>query len=91
VLKPAVREGGGSIESLRRAALGADLPMGSTIQGDGMKFHPPGHVMAGQNERSSPVVMQYENAQARVVWPTPIAAGPPVLPFPAASPFALRG
>lgn len=90
VLKPATREGGGSIDALRRAALGVDIPVGGTIQGYGVKFNPPGHVMAGQNERSSAVVMQYENARAKVVWPTAIAGGPPVLPFPATSPFALR-
>ncbi|HYF08266.1 MAG TPA: ABC transporter substrate-binding protein, partial [Acetobacteraceae bacterium] len=51
VLKPAVREGGGSIDALRRAALAVDIPVGGTIQGYGVKFHPPGHEMAGQNER----------------------------------------
>jgi len=90
VLKPAVREGNGSIEAIRRAAAGVDLPVGGTIQGHGLKFNPPGHVMAGQNERSSAVVMQYEAARAKVVWPTAIAGGPPVLPFPASSPFAAR-
>ncbi len=90
VLKPSVREGGGSIEALRRASLAVDIPVGGTIQGYGVKFNPPGHVMAGQNERSSAVVMQYEDARAKVVWPTAIASGPPVLPFPASSPFALR-
>ncbi len=90
VLKPAVREGGGNVESLRRAALGVDIPVGGTIQGYGVKFHPPGHELSGQNERSLAVVMQFENARARVVWPTAIAGGPPVMPLPASSPFALR-
>lgn len=89
VLKPAVRAGG-SIEAMRNAALAVDIPVGGTIQGYGVKFNPPGHAMSGQNDRSSPVVMQYEAARAKVVWPTAIAGGPPVLPFPASSPFALR-
>lgn len=90
VLKPAVREGDGSIQAMIRATQGVDLPVGGTIQGHGLKFNPPGHIQAGQNERSSTVVMQYENARAKVVWPTAISSGPPVLPFPASSPFALR-
>lgn len=90
VLKPAVRQGGGSIDALRQASLAVDIPVGGTIQGYGVKFHPPGHEMAGQNERSLAVVMQFDNARARVVWPTAIAGGPPVLPLPANNPFALR-
>lgn len=90
VLKPAVREGGGSIDALRRASLAVDIPVGGTIQGYGVKFHPPGHEMAGQNERSLAVVMQFENARAKVVWPSAIAGGPPVMPLPATNPFALR-
>jgi branched-chain amino acid transport system substrate-binding protein len=90
VLKPAVRDGDGSIQAMIRATQSVDLPVGGTIQGHGLKFYPPGHEMAGQNERSSTVVMQYEAARAKVVWPTAIASGPPVLPFPASSPFALR-
>ena len=90
VLKPAVREGGGSIDALRRAALAVDIPVGGTIQGYGVKFHPPGHEMAGQNERSIAVVMQFEDGRSRVVWPTAISGGPPVMPLPATSPFALR-
>lgn len=90
VLKPAVTSGDGSIAAMIHATQGIDLPVGGTIQGHGLKFYPPGHELAGQNERSSTVVMQYENARAKVVWPTAIASGPPVLPFPASSPFALR-
>lgn len=90
VLKPAVREGGGSIDAMRRAALAVDIPVGGTIQGYGVKFNPPEHEMAGQNARSVAVVMQFENGRSKVVWPTPIAGGPPVMPLPASSPFALR-
>ncbi|GGG29617.1 ABC transporter ATP-binding protein [Caldovatus sediminis] len=91
VLKPSVRRTGGlSADALREAALEVDIPVGGTIQGYGVKFVPPGNPMSGQNERSFPVVMQFEGGRGRVVWPTAIAGGPPVLPLPPSSPFALR-
>jgi branched-chain amino acid transport system substrate-binding protein len=91
VLAPAVkRTGGMSADALREAALAVDIPVGGTIQGYGVKFHPPGHPMAGQNERSIAVVMQFEDGKARVVWPTAIAGAPPVLPLPPGHAFALR-
>jgi branched-chain amino acid transport system substrate-binding protein len=79
-----------SADALREAALAVDIPVGGTIQGYGVKFHSPGHPMAGQNERSIAVVMQFEDAKARVVWPDAIASGPPVLPLPPGHAFALR-
>jgi len=91
VLKPAVlKTGGMSADALREAALAVDIPVGGTIQGYGVKFARPGTSMAGQNERSIAVVMQYENAKARVIWPTAIAGGPPVLPLPPNHGFAAR-
>lgn len=91
VLAPAVRKTGGmTADALREAALAVDVPVGGTIQGYGVKFNPPEDVMAGQNARSIAVVMQFEDAKARVVWPDAIAAGPPVLPLPPTNPFALR-
>ncbi|MBW8270853.1 ABC transporter substrate-binding protein [Caldovatus aquaticus] len=91
VLKPAVRKTGGmSAEALREAALAVDIPVGGTIQGYGVKFAAPGTPMSGQNERAFPVVMQFENARGRVVWPTAIASAPPVLPLPPSSPYAAR-
>ena len=59
-----------------------DIPVGGTIQGYGVKFNPPGHAMAGQNARSSPVVMQYNANDTYIVWPTPIKTKEPVLPLP---------
>ena len=38
--------------------------------------------MAGQNERSSPVVMQYIDGQTKIAWPTAIRTVDPVLPLP---------
>ncbi|MBX6373777.1 MAG: ABC transporter substrate-binding protein [Acetobacteraceae bacterium] len=91
VLTPAVRKTGGmTADALREAALQVDVPVGGTIQGYGVKFLPPGNALSGQNERAFPVVMQYENAKARVVWPTEIAGGPPVLPLPASNAYAAR-
>ena len=91
MLAPAVKKTGGmAADALREAALAVDIPVGGTIQGYGVKFRPPGDPMAGQNERSIAVVMQFEDAKAKVVWPTAIAGGPPVLPLPAGHAFALR-
>ena len=47
-----------------------------------MKFFPPGTPMSGQNERSSPVVMQYIANDTKIVWPAAIKTADPVLPLP---------
>src|SRR5690606_26938666 len=60
VLPRAIRKYGGvDPEALRKAALDTDIPEGGTIQGYGVKFAAPGSPMSGQNERSTPAVMQY--------------------------------
>jgi branched-chain amino acid transport system substrate-binding protein len=83
VLPRAIKKYGGvDAESLRKAALDTDIPVGGTIQGYGVKFFPPGTPMAGQNERSSPVVMQYNGNDTYVVWPSAIKTKDPVLPLP---------
>ncbi|HWH46312.1 MAG TPA: ABC transporter substrate-binding protein [Burkholderiales bacterium] len=83
VLPRAIKKYGGvDPEALRKAALDTDIPDGGTIQGYGVKFHPPGHEMSGQNERSSPVVMQFINAKSEVVWPAKLRTAEPVLPWP---------
>ncbi|HEX9841463.1 MAG TPA: ABC transporter substrate-binding protein [bacterium] len=82
--------GGYDSESLRKAALDLDIPAGGTIQGYGVKFFPPGNSMAGQNERSSPVVMQYVKGKTFIAYPTLIQTIDPVLPLPASSPYAMR-
>ncbi len=63
-------------------------PTGGTIQGYGVKFNPPGHKMAGQNERSSPVVMMYVGGQTKVVWPAAIKTADPVMPLPKGHAYA---
>ncbi len=84
------KHGGVSPEALRRASLEVDLPNGGTVQGYGVQFAGPGHPMAGQNLRATPVVMQYVKGEAKVAFPTEIRTIDPVLPLPASSPYALR-
>ncbi|HEY5634331.1 MAG TPA: ABC transporter substrate-binding protein, partial [Burkholderiaceae bacterium] len=89
VLPRAIKKHGGiDPEALRKASLETDIPVGGTIQGYGVKFFPPGHVMAGQNERSSPVVMQYSGNDTFIVWPTAIKTKDPALPLPKAHPYS---
>jgi branched-chain amino acid transport system substrate-binding protein len=89
VLPRAIKKHGGfDPEALRKAALETDIPEGGTVQGYGVKFYPPGHKMAGQNERSSPVVMQYVKGETKVVWPTAIRTAEPVLPLPSGHAYA---
>jgi branched-chain amino acid transport system substrate-binding protein len=82
--------GGFDPEAVRKAALDVDIPDGGTIQGHGVKFYPPGTPLAGQNERSTPVVMQYNDGQTTIVWPSNIRTHEPVLPLPGSSPYAMR-
>jgi branched-chain amino acid transport system substrate-binding protein len=83
VLPRAIKKYGGvDPEALRKAALDTDIPDGGTIQGYGVKFFPPGTEMAGQNERCSPVVMQYIGGKTEVVWPARLRTADPVLPWP---------
>ncbi|MBV8030503.1 MAG: ABC transporter substrate-binding protein [Betaproteobacteria bacterium] len=89
VLPRAIKKYGGiDSESLRKAALDTDIPLGGTMQGYGVKFYGPGTPLAGQNERSFVVVMQYVNGQAKIAWPREIQTVDPVLPFPKGHVFA---
>ncbi|MFP5406951.1 MAG: ABC transporter ATP-binding protein, partial [Gammaproteobacteria bacterium] len=89
VLPRAIRKHGGvGAEALREAALETDIPVGGTIQGYGVKFFPPGTPMSGQNERSSPAVMQYNAQETYVVWPSQIKTKDPVLPLPKGHAYA---
>lgn len=82
--------GGFDADAVRKAALDVDIPPGGTIQGYGVKFYPPGTPLSGQNERSTPVVMQYAGAHIAVVWPNNIKTQEPVLPLPDTSIYAMR-
>ena len=58
VLLRAIKNHGGiGTEALQKAALETDIPDGGTPQGNGVKFYPPGHELAGQNAQAYPVVM----------------------------------
>jgi branched-chain amino acid transport system substrate-binding protein len=80
--------GGFDPEAVRKAALDVDIPPGGTIQGYGVKFFKPGTQMSGQNERSTPVVMQNAGEHISVVYPTLIRTQDPVLPLPKSSVYA---
>ncbi len=89
VLPRAIKKYGGvDPEALRKAALETDIPEGGTIQGYGVKFFPPGHKMAGQNERSSPVVMQYVKGETKIAWPSTIKTIDAVIPLPKGHAYA---
>jgi ABC-type branched-subunit amino acid transport system substrate-binding protein len=88
VLPRAIKKYGGvDPEALRKAALDVDLPEGGTMLGFGVKFHADGP-MAGQNERSFPVVIQYIDDKSSVVWPKSQAQREAVLPLPAGSTYS---
>ncbi len=76
------KHGGVSPDALRKAAMEVDLPEGGTMLGFGVKFPAEGAVMAGQNERSFPVVIQYVDDKSYVVWPKSQAQREAVLPLP---------
>ena len=89
VLPRALKEHGGfDPEALVASALETDIPEGGTIQGYGVKFFGPGTPMSGQNERSSPVVMQYIDGQTKIAWPTKIQTTDPILPLPEGHAYA---
>ena len=87
---PVAKEKYGSFdpEAVRKAALDVDIPPGGTIQGYGVKFYPPGTPLSGQNERSTPVVMQNAGEHISVVWPSNIRTRDPVFPLPKSSIYA---
>jgi branched-chain amino acid transport system substrate-binding protein len=91
VLPRAIKKYGGyDPESLRKAALDTDIPVGGTIQGYGVKFYPPGHEMAGQNRLATPVVMQYVDGETKIAWPIALQTIDPILPLPASQPYAAK-
>ena len=69
-------------DKIREAALKVDIPDGETVMGWGVKFAPPGHKSAGQNLRSYPVLMQWQEQTLHVVYPEKWATRKAVLPLP---------
>ncbi len=91
VLPRAIQKyGDWSPESLAKAARETDIPEGGTMQGYGVKFFPPGHSMAGQNERAIAAVYQVQEGVFKHVYPKTVETVPPTLPLPASSPFGAR-
>jgi len=83
VLPVAIKKYGGvDPDALRKAALDLDIKEGGTMLGFGVKFPAEGAQMAGQNERSFPVVIQYIDDKSYVVWPKSQAMREAVLPLP---------
>lgn len=91
VLPRAIKKYGGiTSDDLRKAAMDTDVGDGGTMLGFGAKFEGAGQPMEGQNERAYPVIVQYIDDKAYVVWPKAQAERPPVLKLPASSPYAAR-
>src|SRR5947209_2195425 len=91
VLPRAIKKYGGvDPDALRKAALDVDLPEGGTMLGFGVKFYGEGAAMAGQNERSFPVVIQYVDDKSYVVWPKSQAQREAVLPLPAGTTYSYK-
>src|SRR5580692_12187965 len=83
VLPRAIKQYGGiTPDDLRQAALDTDLGDGKTMLGFGVKFEKPGDKMAGQNDRAYPVIVQYIDDKAYVVWPKEQQEREPVLKLP---------
>jgi ABC-type branched-subunit amino acid transport system substrate-binding protein len=91
VLPVAIKKYGGiDGEALRKAALDVDVPEGGTMLGFGVKFAPEDAEMAGQNMRAFPVVTQYIDDKAYVVWPQSQQMREPVLPLPAGTTYSYK-
>ena len=82
--------GGFGPDALAKAARDTDIPEGGTMQGYGVKFNPPGHRFAGQNQRAFPAVFQIIEGKFELVFPKTVATAQPILPLPASSPLAVR-
>ena len=84
VLPRAIKKYGGvDPEALRKAALEVDFPKAAPCWASASSSHGEGSPMAGQNERSFPVVIQYIDDKSYVVWPKSQAQREAVLPLPA--------
>jgi len=91
VLPVAIKKYGGiDGEALRKAALDVDIPEGGTMMGFGVKFAGESEPMAGQNMRAFPVVTQYVDGKAVVVWPKSQQQAEPVLPLPAGTTYSYK-
>jgi branched-chain amino acid transport system substrate-binding protein len=91
VLPRAIKKYGGvSADALAKAALEVDEPQGGTMLGFGAKFEGEDAEESGQNERAFPVIVQYVDDKAYVVWPKALQQRDPTLPLPTSSPYAMK-
>ena len=91
VLPRAIKKYGGiDGDALRKAAIDVDLPEGGTMLGFGVKFAGQDAAMEGQNMRAFPVVTQYVDGKAVVVWPESQQMQEPVLPLPAGTTYSYK-
>ena len=91
VLPRAIKKYGGiDSEALRQAALELDMPEGATMLAFGVKFEGPESTLAGQNTRAFPVIIQYVDDKAHVVWPPSQQQREPVLPLPPGMTYSYR-
>jgi len=66
------------------------IMVGGTIMGYGVKFYPPGHRFAGQNERAFPVVDQVIQGEFQIVFPKNLTQVKPTVLLPRSSPLAVQ-
>lgn len=78
VLPGAVSSGSVTPDTIRAAALKVNVPTGGTPQGFGLKFN----ATTGDNSEAQSVIMQWQNGTLKVVYPTALAAAPPLYPMP---------
>jgi branched-chain amino acid transport system substrate-binding protein len=91
VLPRAIQKyGGWSPDAIAKAARETDIPDGGTMMGYGVKFLPPGHRFAGQNERAFPVVFQVIKGEFEIVFPKAVAKGKPTVLLPRTSLLAVQ-
>ena len=60
------------------------------MMGYGVKFYPPGHRFAGQNERAFPVVDQVIQGEFQIVFPKNLTQVKPTVLLPRSSPLAVQ-
>jgi branched-chain amino acid transport system substrate-binding protein len=78
------KAGSAEPEKVREAALAADAPEGSFVNGWGIRFARPDAPNGGHNERSFAAVMQWQEQALKIVFPEKYATHKPIMiPLPA--------
>ena len=68
-------------ESIRKAALSLDIPIGNTVNGWGVKFNPPDSRHAGQNNRVFLCGFQWQDGNNLIVYPEHLSRGKMIVPL----------